>query len=101
MLYIDKLKGICSYCQERYRNQHVAELRQKEDRGHDTHPLSWNCCNWYAVTLSPAELLERARAEGCDFGAVTNIVSARAFRIGGVFSSETGKEGNAWNVVVY
>jgi hypothetical protein len=49
----------------------------------------------------PAELLDRPRAEGYDFGAMTNIVFARVSRIGGVFSSETGKEGNEWNVVVY
>jgi hypothetical protein len=38
---------------------------------------------------------------GYGFGTVINIASARAFLIGGVFSSETGKEGNAWNVVAY
>jgi hypothetical protein len=41
-------------------------------------------------------LAQKVRLRSCDQHRI-----ARAFRIDGVFSSETGKEGNAWNVVVY
>jgi hypothetical protein len=70
-----------------------------ETKGRETYPpelLQLVCCSFISRRASGQGSRRRLRLRSCDQHRIRTSVPYRRR-----FSSETGKEGNAWNVVVY